>query len=791
MRRRPSPHGLSREFDFPNPATENFNFRFPAPAPNLRRVAANPPISFPERFLRGLAAVLVRLIYRVTTRHAERLPRGGFLLLPNHLTYVDAIVLQLACPRPIRFVIWEEIYRLRLLNPIFRAVGAIPISSRHAKDAVRAAIELIERGEIVCIFPEGELSRSGILLRLKRGYELIARGAKCPVVPVWMDQLWGSIFSFAGGKFFFKWPKRLRYPVLIEFGEPIAPAAADIATVRARFLELGESCFQQRTELRAHVAEACIRGLKKGQFHTAVIDGMDHSALSRGTLLAAGIALSRVVARECPHHRIGLVLPPGKGAIIANLAVMLAGKVPVNLNFTAGRAAIEAALRIGGIQHCITANAVVMRLPDFPWPAHCLFLEKEMPPLKPRIAAWRAIVALTPAWLLARALGIPRVGDHAEAVVLFTSGSSGEPKGVVLSHRNLLGNVSQFALMLNLSRRDSLLACLPFFHSFGSTVTLWYPILEGIRAITFPNPLDIAKNADLIERYGITLFLSTPTFLRGYLRKTEPSKIASLQLIVTGAEKLPSELADAFRQRFGKEIMQGYGLTETAPVASVNLPEPKSAEDRRPACPAPATGGTPVFQPRTVPVQPSARAGSVGKLAPGLAARITDPETGAPLSLHDTGMLWLRGANIFEGYLDDPARTAAVLRDGWFQTGDLGRFDEDGFLFIEGRLSRFSKIAGEMVPHETIESKIAELLDLPTDERVIAITGIPDEAKGEALILLTARDLDLAALREKLTAAGLPNLWIPKKLQRVAAIPILASGKLDFKSCQDLALGKT
>ncbi len=285
------------------------------------------------------------------------------------------------------------------------------------------------------------------------------------------------------------------------------------------------------------------------------------------------------------------------------------------------------------------------------------------------------------------------MGDHDEAVILFTSGSSGEPKGVVLSHRNLLGNVTQFALMLNLTRRDSLLACLPFFHSFGSTVTLWYPLLEGVRVVTFPNALDIAKCSELIEKHRITLFLSTPTFLRGFLRKTEPAQFASLDLIVTGAEKLPSELADAFHQRFGKPIMQGYGLTETAPVASVNLPEPRAS--------------------RGEPVQPSARAGSVGKLAPGIAARICDPDTDAPLSLHDTGMLWLRGANIFEGYLDDPQRTGEVLRDGWFKTGDLGRFDEDGFLFIEGRLSRFSKIGGEMVPHETIESKIYELLELP------------------------------------------------------------------------------
>jgi acyl-[acyl-carrier-protein]-phospholipid O-acyltransferase/long-chain-fatty-acid--[acyl-carrier-protein] ligase len=746
-------------------------------------------LSFAERVLRNTALFLGRCLYRVTTHGVARLPSGGFLLLPNHLTWIDSIVLQIACPRPIRFIVYDEIYQLPLLKPVFQAVQAIPISPRHAKEAVRVASERIAAGEIVCIFPEGELSRSGILLRLKRGYELIARTAECPVVPVWMDQLWGSIFSFEGGRFFFKRPKRIPYPVTVAFGEPIAPADADIATVRQALLELGEFCYQQRPELRGHLSRACVRGLRSHQFAPALIDGIDGSTISRGSLLDAAIALSRDLRARSPQRRLGIVLPPGKGAVIANLAVVLAGKVPVNLNFTAGKDAVAAAMRIAQIEHCLTARLMAKRLADFPWPAHMHYLDELMPPLKKRVIAWRCLVALLPAPVLARLLRLPATGDQDEAVLLFTSGSAGEPKGVVLSHRNLLGNVSQFALMLNLTPRDSLLACLPFFHSFGCTVTLWYPLIEGVRAVTHPNALEIAKHVELIERHRITLLCSTPTFLRGYLRKAEAPQLESLDLIVTGAEKLPMDLADAFRERFGKEVLQGYGLTETAPVASVNLPEPRlpaaavASSDDSEVPPADARADAR----RQLSVQPSSRRGSVGKLAPGMAAQIRDPDTGATLSLHASGMLWLRGPNIFEGYLNDPARTAEVLREGWFKTGDLGRFDEDGFLFIEGRLSRFSKIGGEMVPHETIEAKISELLQLPKDERLIAVTGIPDEAKGEALVLLAARDIDLRDLREKLTSAGVPNLWIPKKLQRVEAIPVLASGKLDLRRCRELA----
>jgi acyl-[acyl-carrier-protein]-phospholipid O-acyltransferase/long-chain-fatty-acid--[acyl-carrier-protein] ligase len=267
------------------------------------------------------------------------------------------------------------------------------------------------------------------------------------------------------------------------------------------------------------------------------------------------------------------------------------------------------------------------------------------------------------------------------------------------------------------------------------------------------------------------MLLATPTFLRAYARRAEREQLKSLTLVATGAERLPPDVAAAFEERFGKKVMQGYGLTETSPVVSACLPEPPS----RP-------GDS---------VQPSSRDGSVGKLAPGLAAQIRDPDTGALLSLHDTGMLWLRGPNIFEGYLNDPKRTADVIHDGWFKTGDLARFDEDGFLFIVGRLSRFSKIGGEMVPHETVETKIEDALKLSHEDRVIAITGIPDESKGEALVLLSARDIDLNDLRAKLSEAGVPNLWIPKKIKRVEAIPVLATGKLDLKACREEALEMT
>lgn len=724
---------------------------------------------FFEELLRWLGSRLVRCFFRLNIVDAASLPKGGCLLVPNHLSWGDAVLLQVSTPRRIRFLVDSDIYHRRTLRPFLHAIGALPISKTRAKESIRIAAEAVRRGEMVCIFPEGEISRSGNLLRIQRGFELIAREAQAPVVPVWLDEVWGSVLSFSGGRYFFKWPKQWPYSVTVAFGAELATADAVASVVREKLMDLGERCFQNRPVLRGHLGRAAIEGLKRRGSSEILVDGMDGSRLTRGMLLAVGMALASLLRRLCAEPRLAIVLPSGKGATIANLAVVLAGKVPVNLNFTAARQSVEAACRIAGLSTVITARAFQGRFPDFPWPENLIYLEDLIPKIKAGALLWRVLIPVLPVAWLARFSKVPALGDREEAVTLFTSGSSGDPKGVVLSHRNLLGNVRQFSHMIDLKKGESILACLPLFHSFGSTVNLWFPILEGMRMVTHPNPLDIAKNAELIEQHNVKMLCSTPTFLRGYLRKVEPRQLQSLRLVITGAEKLPADVAEAFEAKFGKEVLQGYGLTETSPVASVNLPDP----------PPPWPG---------CPVQSSNRKGAVGKLMPGMSAQIRDPETGEKLSLHDTGMLWLRGVNIFEGYLHDPVRTADAICEGWLRTGDLGRFDHDGFLFIEGRLTRFSKIAGEMIPHETVETAVGKALQLSGDERVLVVTGVPDESKGEALLLLSTIDVNLASLRSELAAQGLPNLWIPRRSLRVAEIPHLASGKLDLQKIQKLAL---
>jgi acyl-[acyl-carrier-protein]-phospholipid O-acyltransferase/long-chain-fatty-acid--[acyl-carrier-protein] ligase len=295
-------------------------------------------------------------------------------------------------------------------------------------------------------------------------------------------------------------------------------------------------------------------------------------------------------------------------------------------------------------------------------------------------------------------------------------------------------------------------------------------LLRGCKVATVPSPLDTRKIIDGIREEGATVLIGAPTFIRPILKKAHPSELRTLDLVVTGAEKLPDDLARGFHETFHIDIMQGYGLTETTPAANINQPHPPVVVSTN----EPQIGKLP---------------GAVGRMMPGMTARIVHPETWEELPHTETGMVLFRGANVFEGYLDDPAKTKAAFRDGWFITGDLGRFDDHGFLFIEGRLSRFSKIGGEMVPHGTVEQKIVELFDFDESQGYVAVVmGVPDPAKGEALVVLTTRDLTVEALREKLLGAAVPSLWVPKVVSRVEKIPILGTGKLDLKGCRELAI---
>lgn len=530
--------------------------------------------------------------------------------------------------------------------------------------------------------------------------------------------------------------------------------------------------YQGMPELDRHLGDFCFRSLARRKRKVLIVDRTSENrrGFSAGKLLALSVILSRQWSKNIAQKRVGIVLPPGIGGIVTNLALVLAGKTPVNLNFTAGQRVNKSCIRKAGIETIITAKAVKERITDFPWLEDTRDLVVELKSLsKPAIIGWLAALYLLPASWLVRRLGLPRVSDHDEAALLFSSGSTNEPKGVILTHRNIIGNCLQISHCGLFAEGESLMACLPIFHSFGFTVTIWFPMISGIRIVTLPSPLEFMRIANVIHEEKVSVLLGAPTFFRPYLKKVKPYLLKSLNMVIGGAEKTPPGFKEKWEEKFGSLYLEGYGLTETAPVVSVNVPDDRLKNEVGEALP-----GT--------------RVGSVGRLFPGMKGRIVDPDTGELISPNNTGMLHLQGPNIFPGYLEDPDNTSAAFHENWFVTGDLARFDEDGFLFIEGRLSRFSKIGGEMVPHGFVEQQIIETFELEeSDVPIIAVTGIADEAKGESLVLISTIELTMDILRDRLSSAKLPNLWIPRKILKVDGIPSLASGKLNLKALDELA----
>lgn len=701
--------------------------------------------------------------------HSDRLTSSGALVIPTRLTGADLQrLVALAAGRTVSVLLdASAVYTAEQQAAIDQHPGnQATLQESGAAEQVRQGVAA---GRLIIFVPGSVRAQAGTNVTISRTTLQWLSELSVPVQPVYIDHPRESKLRQESAS--------LHKEAIIVFCPQIDADQVTVAQLWEVLLMGGVEAYNARPTFKGHVGQALVRGIKAFGGRAKLYDGTDGSVTSYHRILAAAIVLSQEIKKFTKQPRIGIVLPPGKGAMVANLAAILAGKTPVNLNFTASKESIESAIKQAEIDRFLTADIFVRKMQGFPWPPikHLMFLERLLPQWKGRIVRWLLLVKTLPASVLVKMLQLPKLGGE-ESTLLFTSGSSGEPKGVVLSHQNVLANVNQIGSRLNLTPQDKILGCLPLFHSFGSTVTFYYAMIEGLSVVSFPSPMEIPKLAELIEQHRVSLMVATPTFLRGYLKRAKKEQLASVKLIVTGAEKLPLALEEEFRKRFDKPVLEGYGLTETSPATNLNLPDP---------IPDPTNPN--------IPVLPSRRLGSVGQMLTGIAVRITSATTEEPLPVDQSGMIWLRGANIFNGYLKQPRKTEEVLHQGWFRTGDIGRLDGDGFLHIEGRLSRFSKIAGEMIPHETIEDHINRALGLEGEsERKIAVVGLPDPDKGEMLVLLStvasaAVKQELINLRYTLLDRGVPSLWIPKKLVPVQTIPILQSGKLDIQSCEKLA----
>lgn len=705
-----------------------------------------------------LMSAVTRCAWRLRVTGQEHIPEtGGCLIVANHLSYADGFALCAKLKRPARFLVFRRFFTMPVIGFLLRAVGAIPVSSEDRRSAllasIDAAVEALKRGEVVAIFPEGKLTRSGTTDAFKSGLERIASRAGVPVVPVFLDGLYGTWMSRALNKEWFRVGRR----VSVRIGAPL-PSTVSAGEARRAVMDLGNAQAQERADRDHRTVATAAVGLMRQHLGAVCIRD------AQGTLMnwqALGVARSLIplFGLAPDEQRVGLVLPPGRAGALANLALAMDGRTAVNLNHTAGTAAVARMCEMAGIRTIITATPYLKRIGEPELPGRLVKAEELIPRVAKASVLWNAILCrLLPARWLCRG----KATDV--AAIVFSSGSTGEPKGVQLTHQEVLANCRAVRQGLDLQPyTDVILSPLPLFHSFGLVPGLWLGMTHGLSIAAHPDPTDGATIGKLAQELKATFVVSTPTFVRGWMRRIEPEQFKTLRLAVVGAERCPAELKTAFKERYGIDLLEGYGCTELAPTVSVNLPEVR----------------------RDGEVERRSKDGTVGRPLPGLSAFTVHPETGEIQPPATEGLIVVRSPSRMLGYLDRQDLTDKAFLHGGYNTGDMGMVDDEGFIRITGRLARFAKIAGEMVPLDNVEA----LLQAGMPEEIeLAVAAVPDEGRGERLVVLhTGFTGDWAAVFAKLD--GQPALWKPraKDVRQVEAIPKLGTGKRDLAGLKTLA----
>lgn len=721
----------------------------------------------PDFLIRFTLWLLTHTLYKIRVVGEENVPfKGPALLVSNHLSFADGFLVGACVQRFIRFMIHRYFYDIKVINWLLRIMKCIPITDGNRRDVLKSiekAREELKDGHIVCIFAEGAISRTGNIQPFKKGFERIVDGLDVPIIPVHLDRVWGSVFSFKDGRFFWKWPSEFPHHVTVSFGRPLKPGATS-QEVRQAVMELGSDAVVHRRAKRDLLHLRFIKTAKARWFSFCMADSTGKK-LSWGKTLVSSLLLSKWIGRNLKKdEKVGLMLPSSVAGALVNVATLIAGKVPVNLNFLSGKDALKSSIEASGIRTVITSRTFLSKA-GIEATGNMVFIEDIASSFSTADKASTAALAFV---LPQRALEALYCNGEADpgrlATIIYTSGSTGQPKGVMLTHHNIVSNIEGFSQLFVTSRKDVLIGALPYFHSFGFTGTLWYPLLSGFAAVYHTNPMDARTIGELSERYKATMMIGTPTFYSAYIRKCHAHEFSTLRYAIAGAEKLREHIAWAFKEKFGIELLEGYGCTELAPVVSVNIPDVEHESVKQ-------TGYIP---------------GTVGHAIPGVAVKVINPETGSEVPIGKEGLLLIKGPNLMQGYLNDEDATREVMRDGWYVTGDVASIGDDGFIKITDRLSRFSKIGGEMVPHIMIEETICKVLG----DCNCAVTTLPDEDRGERIIAFYTKKASPSEVREKLLATSLPKLWIPKRedLYQIDEIPSTATGKIDIRRIRTLAL---
>ena len=739
------------------------------------------PQSLLRQFLKGVLSNR----YRLDVQGAQNLPwEGPVLLLGNHISYIDWAFLQMACPRPLRIVVQRQTFEKWYIGLLLKRMDVIILDPRNTEPAIQQAHEALLRGEAVAMFPEIGMSQTGNVNKFRLDYSpAIADVPELCIVPFYVQGLWGSSYSLANAKY----QEGLRHSgarsVSVVFGNPLPPSDVTSVVVKNRVQDLAIDAWRSYIRTLRPLASSWLRTALRVQSSPSVFSA-DGKHLSGTSLVAATLTFGKKIDKICQgEHYVGILMPTSAPGIIVNMACLCKGRTVINLNYSSSADNMDYCCECADIKTIITAHQFIDKLKYRG--SHVDLLEKKykmvyMEDLKNEISKRNLIfnfirARILPAWWIEfRDLKKVKLDDV--AAILFSSGSEGKPKGVELTHFNIIGDIKQCISVVNTTSSDVMLDVLPLFHAFGFSITTMMCLVEGVPLVAYPDPTDARMIGRLCAEFKVTIMVGTGTFLRlyGTSRYVHPLMFSHLRAVWAGAEKIREEVRNLYRTKFQKEIYEGFGTTEATPVAAVNTPD-LLLDD---------------FQ----TVQQGNKPGTVGTPLPGTQFKIVDPETMQELPIGADGLILIGGVQIMKGYHKDPERTAKAIAviDGkrWYKTGDKGHVDEDGFLTIVDRYSRFAKLGGEMISLGAIEEKISTA-KVMNNEDDFCVVAVPDPVKGEKIALLYAGKYSEDELHVQLKKVGLEPLMIPAVLLKVNGVPKFGTGKTDFSSAKKLVLSLT
>lgn len=729
---------------------------------------------FPYSFIRMITFILRHTIYRVEMIGENYIPQtGAALLVANHVSPFDAMIIMGLSKRKIHFMMHHHFYRGKYFNWLFRKMGVIEVPAAvHTKKMqkfLQITQELLRNGEVVCAFPEGGVSENGLISHFKNGIEqMLPENLDIPVIPIRMGMMRGSLFAIHEGRIKFVGNRSLPLPISVMLKEAI-PRGFTSYELRQYISEMGAEAESRPYKGEKTLHYNFLKRAKRHFFQVSYQDYGQEKGVNNFTMLIKSLIVSRKI-RELPAYKdsdlIGVLLPNCTNLAMTILGVLFSDKVPAILNFSSGEEILKKVIDNSNIKVILTSKKFLDKV-NLPLLPNMILLEDVAKTIDKKTKSQVARdVLLLPSYALMKKYAPLNMYDlNKELVVLFSSGSTGVPKGVMLTHRNINSNIQSFGRTIHWRQSDIILGSLPIFHAYGFNVCFAFSAVEGIKTVYVLSPLDAQSVCDCVVKHGCTMMMATPTFLQNYMRRYKAGQFDNLRLVITGAEKLRHDISSKFREMTNLEVTEGFGCTELSPIVSINLSQSFMQLGKK-----------------------YGKKDSIGAPLPGIHVKIVDPESFAALPPDTPGLMLVKGGLVMKGYLNDEENTRNVMYEDYYKTGDIASMSSDGYITITGRLSRFSKIAGEMVPHEMVELSINEVLQ--SEERVVAVSSKSDEKRGEKLVVFYAiEELNPAEMVEALRAKELPNLWIPKvdDFIKIEKIPLLGSGKIDLQSLKKLA----